>query len=86
MKIMATNNLDSIEYDAMLIRIVESGKGYDAITKLSVMLDKRDQILRACKAETDNTLKAVGKIVYSDQTAGQKIKGIKALTEEQENE
>ena len=78
--------MDWDEYYKALDRIVGSGRGYDAIKLIIDRLCSQYDILYSVADNDRNALVAINKIAKSEQTAGQKIKGIKELSEKQEHE
>ena len=78
--------MDCDEYYRALDQIIASGRGYHAIRMIIDRLCIQHNILCSVADNDRNALVAINKIANSEQTAGQKIKGIKELSKEQEHD
>ena len=75
------NSMTEEEYREAVIRIIESGRGYDAIKYIAERLNHMDKLASHYCAENESRLTAIRKIANSSQTPKQKINGIKALAD-----
>ena len=75
------SRMTDAEYNKAIMDILSSGRGYEALSDILRGVTWRNEILCKQHDEQRACMRAIHKICNSMQTASQKIKGIKELSE-----
>jgi hypothetical protein len=75
------NGMTNAEYEKAIAEIVASGRGYDALSDILKEVTWRNDLFHKMYDEQRACLRAIHKIANSMQTASQKIKGIRELSD-----
>lgn len=79
-------NMTDVEYRKAIAEIVASGRGYDALSDILKEITWRNDLFHKMYDEQRACMTAIHKICNSMQTASQKIKGIRELSEMERSE
>lgn len=78
------NKMTDEEYNKAIVDILSSGRGYEALSDILRGVTWRNDMFHKLYDEQRACLRAIHKICNSMQTASQKIKGIRELSDMEE--